>query len=136
MKLDTKKPCASCPYRKDVPVQTWHRSEFENILAEDADDLGGATYGCHKYRFRPAEEQTFCAGWLLDQKQRRYPSIQLRLFLVTNGITADQLDEITDGGHDLYRSIKAMCLANGVRKAKKHPRRQLPVLHVKPQEET
>jgi hypothetical protein len=131
MKLDTKTPCASCPYRKDVPVKTWHRSEFENLLAQDQDQFG-RMFGCHKFRFRPSEEQHFCAGWLLDQKERGYPSLHLRMFLITNGITVEQLDEITSGGLDLYPTIKAMCLANGVRKAKeKPPSERLSQLHVK-----
>lgn len=132
MKLETKSPCASCPYRKDAQLKLWHRSEFENLLAQDQNEVMGGIFACHKYRHRPAEEQNFCAGWLLDQKRRRYPSIQLRLTFSVMGVTADQLDEITDGGHELYPSVKAMCLANGVRKAKEKPERRLPLLHVKP----
>ena len=31
------------------------------------------------------------------------------------GLAVAQLDELTDGGHDLYASIEEMCEANGVR---------------------
>lgn len=118
MKLDTKSPCASCPYRTDAPLKMWHREEFENLLAQDADEQNGRIFGCHKYRNRPAEEQHFCAGWMLDQRKRRFPSIMLRLVFMRMGVTDEMLDEFNDGGHKLYESVKAMCLANGVRKAK------------------
>lgn len=106
-------PCGSCPYRKDVPVGTWHRSEFENLLAHDADPLSGSIFGCHRFRLRP-REATVCAGWFLDQERRGFPSIRLRLKL-TN---VSEFPTVVDGGHPLYATLKGMCLANGVRRAR------------------
>lgn len=109
-------PCGSCPYRVDVPVGTWHREEFENLLANDADELSGGVFGCHRFRLRP-EKAEVCAGWFLDQKRRGFPSIQLRLMLMR---LAEQ-PVVTDGGHELYGTMKKMCLANGVRRARLRP---------------
>lgn len=36
MKYDTHEPCASCPYRKDVPTSMWDKDEFRRLLANDA----------------------------------------------------------------------------------------------------
>jgi hypothetical protein len=115
MKWTARKPCASCPYRKDVPIGTWHRSEFENLLANDADEMNGSLFGCHKYRHRPPEEHEACVGWVLDQKARGIPAIRLRMALMTNEEAVTLLQEATDGGHPLHASLHAMCFANGAR---------------------
>lgn len=106
-------PCGSCPYRVDVPVRTWHREEFENLLANDADELNGNVFGCHRFRMRPKEAE-ICAGWYLDQKRCGFPSIQLRLVLMR----VTEQPAVSDGGHELYYTLKKMCLANGVRRAR------------------
>jgi hypothetical protein len=101
-----------------VPTGIWAPEEFENLLANDQDEVGGAAFGCHRHRNKPPGERHVCAGWLLDQRRRNYPSIRLRVALLREKVTRDQLDEITDGGHELYPSIMDMCLANGVRTAR------------------
>lgn len=114
MRFTTAVPCRSCPYRRDVPVGTWHRAEFENLLAQDADGLGGHLFGCHATRKLP--EQDVCAGWLLDQRRRGVPSIQLRLALVGSHEARALLQVASPPpGVELYPSIAAMCRANGVR---------------------
>lgn len=116
MKSDLREPCQSCPYRKDTPTMLWHRSEFENLLRQDANELGGHVFGCHKFRKQPSEEHRYCVGWLLDQQRRGYPSIQLRLSLIKDADLQKAVTQIGDGGHELYPSITAMCRANGVRR--------------------
>jgi hypothetical protein len=106
-------PCGSCPYRRDVVVGTWHADEFENLLAHDADPIRGAVFGCHRFRMR-RDTADVCAGWFLDQQRRGFPSIQLRVAIMR----ADDEPRVTDGGHPLYLSVKAMCRANGVRRAR------------------
>lgn len=113
MGWSTREPCLSCPYRKDAPAGLWHKDEFKNLLVQDANEMSGAIFGCHKYRNHPEKVQV-CGGWLLDQKRRGCPSIQLRLTIITNEEASVALREITDGGHKLYPSIAAMCRANGV----------------------
>lgn len=118
-------PCKSCPYRKDAPLRLWHRSEFQNLLAHDAEPLGHP-FACHKYRNRP--EAPYCAGWILDQKRRGFPSIRLRLSM-RNPELRKAIEAVTDGGHRLWSTIKSMCRANGARTPKKRPNsRTLPVV--------
>ena len=88
MRWDTREPCESCPYRKDAPIKKWDRAEFEDLLAHDANELGGAVYGCHGTKKR-VEGPSVCAGWLLDQQRRDFPSIQLRLLLMSNAAAAE-----------------------------------------------
>lgn len=111
-------PCGSCPYRTDVPTGTWHAEEFENLLAHDADPMNGSVFGCHRFRLR-REEADICAGWFLDQQERGLPSIKLRLALMARG---EDQPVVTDGGHPLYPSLRAMCRANGVTIARRRPR--------------
>lgn len=110
MKWDTREPCQSCPYRKDARLKFWDEVEFATLLSNDADEFGGAVYGCHQTRKLP--EPSVCGGWLLDQQRRGVPSIQLRLALIHNEGAGQCLSEISDGGHKLYASIKAMVRAN------------------------
>lgn len=101
-------PCASCPYRRDVPVGVWHAENFERLLRADRDPIDGHTFGCH------LNDGTLCRGWLLDQRGRDVPSIRLRLFLHRHDPDRAMLERVTDGGHACYESIDAMCRANGV----------------------
>lgn len=110
MKWDTKEPCQSCPYRKDVRTEYWAREEYEGLLDQDADPITGAIFGCHQTRKLPVP--SICAGWLLDQKNRGVPSIQLRLSFIRNKVAVDCYNQVSDGGHELYGSIEEMVRAN------------------------
>lgn len=113
MKWDTREPCENCPYRKDAKLKLWDPAEFENLLVQDNNAYGGAIFGCHGTA--KLESPSVCGGWLLDQKRRNLPSIQLRLAVISSDAAAKALEAITDGGHKLYTSIAAMCRANGIR---------------------
>lgn len=116
MNFEMREPCKTCPYRTDVPAGTWHWSEFENLLQQDAYELGGSTFACHMHGKLPKDQRGFCIGWLLDQRQRNVPSIQLRLTLCVSTEAAQQLEEARSPvGVKMYGSIAAMCRANGVR---------------------
>ena len=112
MKWDIESPCKSCPYRKDSPLALWDRYEFENLLKHDADPMQGAVFGCHATRHRPREEQGPCAGWLLDQKRRGTPSIQLRLRLMRNEEAGHCYENVSEGGLELYETLQEMCEVN------------------------
>ena len=73
-------PCSNCPYRKDAPLHHWDQREFVKLLVEDEKQLG-SLYACHGHVKLNNKSRGFCAGWLLDQKKRRVPSIRLRLQL-------------------------------------------------------
>ncbi len=113
-----KRPCRTCPYRTDVPVGTWHAEEFVKLLKNDRKDADalhptlGATYGCHKYG-KVDGEKSFCAGWLLDQRRRNYPALQLRLRFLREPGLFEEVHAVEGAGLDLYPSIEDMCAANG-----------------------
>jgi hypothetical protein len=111
--LTRTEPCATCPYRKSAPRALWHRSEFENLAQQDANEFSGHTFGCHSDKKKP--EQEFCVGWLLDQLRRGVPSIQLRFSLMKRPKVVNNLDALEDNLDAYYESIAAMCRANGVR---------------------
>jgi Family of unknown function (DUF6283) len=111
MRWEIESPCKSCPYRKDSPLALWDNYEFENLLRQDADPLHGAMFGCHATRHRPQGEQTPCAGWLLDQKRRGVPSIQLRIALFKED-ALKCFESVHSGGHKLFRTIQSMSRAN------------------------
>ena len=109
-------PCETCPYRMDARRFHWDRAEFEGVLAAEQ-EMFGRIYNCHKQAELPKERQGFCAGWLLDQKKRNVPSIALRLALWKDASAVAALKAVTAGGLKLFRSVAAMCRANGVTKA-------------------
>jgi hypothetical protein len=112
---DRSTPCKSCPYRKDAPLKLWHRVEFLKLLHHDRNEVTGALFGCHEFNKRPSSQHRPCAGWLLDQKRRGVPSIQLRLALLKSPTAAACFNAASATGMKLFRTIQAMCRANGVR---------------------
>lgn len=56
-------PCASCPYRRDVPSGVWDRSEYEKLRGYDGDisqQVAAGAFGvfhCHQ------GDGKVCAGW-------------------------------------------------------------------------
>lgn len=106
------KPCEACPYRKDAPRGIWSAEEFRNLEAQDRNQYGGSTFGCHLGAGKPAAERQPCAGWLIDQKRRGVPSIQLRMVIITNPDAAALFARIDENTVGLYPSIAAMVKAN------------------------
>lgn len=107
-------PCKSCPYRRSVKRAHWAPEEYANLLQQDANEFGGSMFGCHQDRKREPAEQRPCVGWLHNQAQRGFPSIQLRLRLMTTPAAADQAKEVNQSckGLKLYRSVEEMARAN------------------------
>ncbi len=87
------------------------------VLAAEVDPIG-TIFACHKHRALPESERGMCAGWLLDQRARNVPSIALRLALSKDLATATALERVTAASVELFRTVKAMCRANGVRPSK------------------
>lgn len=105
---DARTPCGDCPYRKDSPPRMWHPEEFRGLLRSEREVMG-RVYLCHKQNGRP------CIGWVLDQRERNYPSLALRLECIRDPAAARCAEEAHTGGHPMHPSIEAMCRANGVR---------------------
>lgn len=55
-----KTPCASCPYRKNVPSGIWHEDEYAKLERYDAEtfDQPVTTFMCHQGC------GSVCSGWL------------------------------------------------------------------------
>jgi Family of unknown function (DUF6283) len=58
--LPRPRPCATCPYRRDVPPGIWAPEEYERLPRYDGEpgDQSPASFGCHQADGR------VCSGWL------------------------------------------------------------------------
>jgi Family of unknown function (DUF6283) len=97
-------PCNNCPYRLDAPLQYWSIDEFIDLVKSDSDYMG-KVYGCHK------NDGHVCVGWLIDQDNRNFPSIALRISLSANKVTREFLDKL-HCKTGLFKNIKEMANAN------------------------
>lgn len=58
------RPCASCPYRKDVPSGIWDPAEYDKLpdydgeIIEQLEKGGVGTFMCHQ------RDGRLCAGWV------------------------------------------------------------------------
>lgn len=98
-----KQPCNNCPYRTDAPLKLWHKSEFENLAAQDTQ--WGGVYQCHK------KDGHVCVGWLMKQDDNRFPNLNLRIMLSKENVTRDYLDQLQSPS-PLYNSVDEMIDAN------------------------
>ena len=58
------RPCASCPYRRDVPSGIWTAEEYDKLPAYDggtADQLAASAFALFHCHSQPA---SLCAGWV------------------------------------------------------------------------
>ncbi len=103
MQFKGKTPCKDCPYRIDAPLRKWDIEEFKRLIEND--QQFGKLYDCHK------KDDTICRGWLIDQDNRRFPCIPLRLELSKQKITRKYLDNLSCSS-PLYGSITEMSTSN------------------------
>lgn len=104
MKFKGKSPCKDCPYRTDAPLQKWSIEEFKELIKNDREYIGKLYY-CHK------KDDIVCGGWLMDQDERRFPCIALRLELSHQKIDRVYLDALSCKVAR-FTSIEAMAVAN------------------------
>jgi hypothetical protein len=107
------RPCTTCPYRRDALIGHWSPDEFVDLLKSERSQFG-TVYACHGHIELPPAKRGMCAGWLLDQRRRRYPSIKLRMLLSSSDQALSAAKAVTEGGCELYDSVEEMCAANGV----------------------
>jgi hypothetical protein len=79
----TRRPCATCPYRRDAPSRRWHKAECEKLARDD-----GHTYSqpsglllCHQ------KNRRLCAGWVGCHGMHH--CLAIRLAAVEERIDAD-----------------------------------------------
>lgn len=60
----TPRPCASCPYRRDVPPGIWDRSEYEKLPGYDEPTMfqPHGVFLCHQHD-PGADNHPVCGGW-------------------------------------------------------------------------
>lgn len=117
-------PCETCPYRRSVRLAFWDICEYQQLEAADH-NLLGAMFDCHGERKKAPKTRQPCVGWLLDQRRRGTPSIQLRLRLHRDAAFLRYYNGLRDLGKKLYGSIAEMFLAN-------YPRRRWRPMQPKP----
>jgi hypothetical protein len=102
------KPCKECPWRKEnkgtFPAKAFVHS------ANTAYDLSGNVFGCH---MTGTEKPATCAGFLLKGS---YHNLAVRMKLLSGAI---KVENVSDGGANLFESYRQMAIANGV--ARSHP---------------
>lgn len=79
-------PCASCPYRADVPSGVWDASEYEKLPPYDEETAfqPPAAFFCHQQNGR------LCAGWVGCHDMQN--NLGLRIAVSTGAINAADYD--------------------------------------------
>lgn len=98
-----RRPCGGCPWRVDqtgeFPAEAFRQS------AGTAYDLSTRMFGCHE---AGAAQPATCAGFLMAGSEH---NLAYRLAVSQGRIDPGQ---VSDGGHALHVSYRAMAEANGV----------------------
>lgn len=78
-------PCASCPYRKDVPSGIWAAEEYQKLPAYDRQtrEQPPSLFMCHQ------QNNSLCTGWLQSHANREHAYDLLSLRLARNLDTAE-----------------------------------------------
>jgi hypothetical protein len=95
-----KKPCAKCPWRVDATGE-FPASAFRHS-ASTAYDMATNTFGCHDSSL---DNTKTCAGFVLRGADNN----------LTARMKHMEYRGVSDGGHELHASYRAMAIANGVR---------------------
>lgn len=82
MRTPRPRPCASCPYRRDVPSGIWEESEYVKLPDYDGEtfEQNPAAFLCHQ------NDGHVCSGWLGHRDP--YDLLAVRL-----GVLCGHLDE-------------------------------------------
>jgi hypothetical protein len=58
------RPCASCPYRKDVPSGVWAPDEYDKLVAYDGEMIEQLVNGAIGVFMCHQRDGHLCAGWV------------------------------------------------------------------------
>lgn len=89
------RPCASCPYRQDVPSGVWAASEYTKLPAYDAPTYAqpARLFLCHQHD-RDDERARVCSGWAGCHDGEHL--LSLRVAVSSGEITVETADDIRD----------------------------------------
>ena len=84
------KPCASCPYRRNVPSGVWHPDDYAKLPAYDRDtmDQPANAFMCHQ------GDGCVCSGWLAHRGP--YDLLAVRIGVMRGNLDASCMDHETD----------------------------------------
>ena len=86
-----KRPCGSCPYRRDVPSGVWASEEYDKLPPYDNPETAKQpmkAFYCHQ------QDGTLCSGWVGCHDMAE--SFGLRIALLTGHITPEAYEEAID----------------------------------------
>lgn len=89
------RPCASCPYRQDVPSGVWDESDYDKLLPYDEPTYAqpGRIFLCHQHN-RDDPRARVCSGWAGCHDMTQ--SLALRIALAAREITSETAEAIVD----------------------------------------
>lgn len=89
------RPCASCPYRQDVPSGVWAASEYAKLPAYDQPTFAqpARLFLCHQHD-RDDDRARVCAGWAGCHDGDHL--LALRVAVASGEITVETADAIRD----------------------------------------
>lgn len=104
-KLIRKKPCRTCPWRKDAQRGRFPADAFRSS-ASTAYDGSLTTFSCHE---SGAEKPATCAGFILANSEN---NMAVRILMMKGDLSPDSVANPED--LELYDSYREMAIANGV----------------------
>src|SRR5262249_35309757 len=84
------RPCATCPYRRDVPSGIWAEEEYHKLRDYDGDTTDQAISGAFAAFFCHTRDGYLCAGWVGCHDMAENLAIRVRNDLDLNTIFAYQ----------------------------------------------
>lgn len=83
-------PCASCPYRRDVPSGVWSEEEYEKLPTFDGPthEQPPKAFYCHQ------ENGRLCSGWVGCHDMEE--SFGLRMAAMAGRITPEEYEAVVD----------------------------------------
>lgn len=70
-------PCASCPYRQDVPSGVWAAGEYDKLLSFDGTTAEQAMKGAFGVFMCHQRDDRLCAGWVGCHDMRHNLAIRM-----------------------------------------------------------
>jgi len=98
-----KSPCATCPYRRDVPAGIWHPTEYAKLAEFDESPGPLKTFLCHNSPDTPGD--TACRGWLTVHRE----GIAVRLGILQGQYSPEEV--FAEVAEPLYSSGKEAAAA-------------------------
>lgn len=77
-----KRPCGSCPYRRDVPSGIWAAEEYAKLPAYDRETWAQppGLFMCHQ------KDGCLCGGWLAAHGTRKLLALRIHAHLLDPGV--------------------------------------------------